>query len=453
MRKIKLLAAALAALAALWACQTKDNPEKNQDTAKATVSVSPASVAFEAEGGTLRVAVTTNQDAYTVTGAAEWLTVGQNGKEIELTAGANTVNETKSCTLTVKAGDATATLAVSQKPGSPYPGYTVASSVSYEYAGTMLYMFGKPTDPNYGGMAFITLTDEDQNSLGLQFYTPLYKSEEEVEVATGTYTKGDDVAPAYVGKVNTFIPGVIMELDDEATVMGSAYTSAATEETVAIVSGTFEILAGENGIYTIKTDLKDAAGKDYKLVYIGEVEVDAEGAQYPSDKVDIAGELLYGACFYSANEDNSANFRLQLYSGTEDNMAITTFEFNTPAVEFTEGMDISGNYAFPAEDEGGEEEEEDDDEEPASAPDGYLVPGSLQEVMPGISFPTGTYVFYPDGDTVIADAYASLILEKQADGKYLLNASIMSTAGDMILIMNKTIDILVTVEAEDDEED
>ena len=263
MKKIQLLAAAAVAFAALWACQSKDEPVKPQE--KATVSVSPTSVAFEADGGTLRVAVTTNQDAYTVTGAAEWLKVEQNGKEIVLTAGANTVNETKSCTLTVKAGDASASIAVSQKPGSPYPGYTVVNEVSYEYAGTMLYMFGKPSDPDYGGMGFLTLTDEDGNSLALQFYTPLYKSEEEVELPAATYTKGEDVAPAYVGKVFTYIPGTEISFDDDETsILGSTYTATVTETSVAIVDGTFDISVAD-GTFTIKTDLKDSEGKEYKI--------------------------------------------------------------------------------------------------------------------------------------------------------------------------------------------
>ena len=448
MKKIQLLAAAAVAFAALWACQSKDEPVKPQE--KATVSVSPATVAFEDDGGTLRVAVTTNQDAYTVTGAAEWLKVEQNGKEIVLTAGANTVNETKSCTLTVKAGDASASIAVSQKPGSPYPGYTVVNEVSYEYAGTMLYMFGKPSDPDYGGMGFLTLTDEDGNSLALQFYTPLYKSEEEVELPAATYTKGEDEALAYVGKVFTYIPGSLMSFDDDETsILGSAYTSAATETTVAIVDGTFEVSA-DNGKYTIKTDLKDSEGKDYKLVYIGSVTVDAEGATYPSDKIDVANELFGAQCYYRGDyyENGTTNFQLNLYSGDPDNLAVTVFEFNTEAVDFTEDMDISGIYTFPSADEG----EEEDDEESGDESDGTLVPGALIEFMPGFSFPMGTYVMYPDGDKVIADTYASLVLDKQEDGKYTLTASIMSSTGEMVLFMNKTVEIPVTMEEEDDED-
>lgn len=444
MKKIQLLEAAAVAFAALWACQSKDEPVKPQE--KATVSVSPTSVAFEADGGTLRVAVTTNQDAYTVTGAAEWLKVEQNGKEIVLTAGANTVNETKSCTLTVKAGDASASIAVSQKPGSPYPGYTVVNEVSYEYAGTMLYMFGKPSDPDYGGMGFLTLTDEDGNSLALQFYTPLYKSEEEVELPAATYTKGEDVAPAYVGKVFTYIPGTEISFDDDETsILGSTYTSTVTETSVAIVDGTFEISVAD-GTFTIKTDLKDSEGKEYKMVYIGQVTVDATGATYPSDKIDVANELFGGQCTYRGDYygNGTTNFQLSLFSGDPENMAVTVFEFNTKSVDFAEDMDISGMYSFPSEEEGDEEEGEEET-------DGTLVPGSILEIMPGFSFPMGTYVMYPDGDKIIADTYASLILEKQADGKYTLNASIMSSTGEMVLFMNKTVEIPVTMEEEDED--
>ena len=39
---------------------------------------------------------------------------------------------------------------------------------------------------------------------------------------------------------------------------------------------------------------------------------------------------------------------------------------------------------------------------------------------------------YSFGDYLIADAYASLILTRQEDGKYTVSGALMSTAGEMV---------------------
>ena len=42
---------------------------------------------------------------------------------------------------------------------------------------------------------------------------------------------------------------------------------------------------------------------------------------------------------------------------------------------------------------------------------------------------------YSFGDYVLADAFASLVLTKQEDGKYTLVSAIMSNSGDMVMFM------------------
>ena len=168
--------AAFAAIATLWACQKEDDPTPPEVTPE--VSVVPTSVSFEADGGSLRVAVTTNVETYNVTGNPDWLTVQQNGKELVLTAAQNTVNEVRSCTLKVTAETASCDIAVSQKAGSPYPGFTVCKSATLEYGGTMLYQFHKPTEEDYGGWATLSMVDEDGNSLVFWLYKELFQSEE-----------------------------------------------------------------------------------------------------------------------------------------------------------------------------------------------------------------------------------------------------------------------------------
>jgi hypothetical protein len=437
MKKFFLLAAA-AAVAAFAAC-TK--PENNEPTpgpgpgpeTKDAVTVSPASVAFEADGGTFRVAVTTNVDDYSVSGNPDWLTVAKNGKEISLTAAQNTVNETRSASLTVTAGTATASIAVSQKAGSPYAGFTSLSEAHFDYGGTMLYTFMKPTEEDYGGWATLGLSDGEEHGIVLWIYTDLFLSEEEVELTPGTYVKGaDDYTNLKLcAKKLTYMAGLIVEDDEEPYTTGSYYVSATTEQEIPLVDGTVEVV--RNGkAYTIKVDMTGVDGNAYKFVYEGEVEVDAENATYPgnTDRIDVAN-TVYGAAaiYYGDNFGNgTSTINLQIYSGDPASPALTQFAFNIAAADYSEDMDLSGEYYTPVEAEEGEE---------ASDPNGpgTIIPGTMVELFPGFSMPMGTYIMYTYEDIVMADAYASLILEKQEDGKYTFSGAIMSQAGDMVMFM------------------
>ena len=423
MKKLNFLAA-FAAIACLWACQDPI------DDIVAEVSVSPASITFEAEGGTLNVAVNANVD-FDVTGAASWLKIEKNGKELSVTAETNTVNEPRSCDVTLTAGTASAKLAVNQKAGSPYPGYTVANYAELDYMGTMLYQFLKPTEEDYGGAAMLVLTDEDDNGMSLWIYTDLFASPEEVVVTPGTYVKGDDVYPSLCAKKLTYMAGLMVEDEEESYATGSYFVSAATEQEIPLVDGTIEV-SREGDQYSIKVDMTDAAGTAYKYIYIGALEIDAESATYPgnTERIDVAN-TVYGAAaiYYGDNFGNgTSTINLQLYSGDPANPALTQFAFNISAADFSEDMDLSGEYYSPSDSEEGEE---------SSDPygPGTIIPGSLVELMPGFSMPMGTYIMYSYEDIVMADAFASLILEKQEDGKYTLSGAIMSLAGDMVMFM------------------
>ena len=424
--KTNKIVAALAVLATLWACQEKEDPIK---PATPEVSVSPASVSFESDGGTFRVAVTTNVDTYTVTGNPDWLTVEQNGKEIVLTAAQNTVNEVRSCTLKVTADTASCDIAVSQKAGSPYSGFTVCKSATLEYGGIMLYQFMKPTEEDYGGWGTLSMMDEDGNSLGLWIYTDLFKSEEEVELTPGTYVKGND---DYLGlklsaKKLTFMPGVNAGGDDDDYIAGCFYTSVATGTGTPLVDGT--ILVGEDGGKTlVNVDMTDEAGNAYKFVYVGDVTIDASSATYPSEneRIDVAATIFAADCYYMGDKyvNGTTNYILAIYSGDPDNPAVTNFEFNAPACEFSESIDLTGAYSTP-------------DEEAGIAPysAGSIIPGELVELLPGFEFPMGTYIMYSFGDYLIGDAYDSLILSKAEDGTYAMMGVIMSNTGELVMFM------------------
>ena len=429
MKKMTILAAA-AALACLWGCE---DPLVNDIIAE--VSVSPASVTFESEGGTLKVAVTANVD-FDITGAANWLKVEKSDKELAITAEANTVNEARSCELTLTAGDASAKVTVNQKAGSPYPGYTVCARAGFEYSGTMLYQFLKPSEEDYGGQGYLALADEDNNGLAIWIYTDLFESEEEVTLTPGTYVKGNDVYPALCGKKLTFAPGVLVSFsddEDDSFIGGSYYVNGTTEQQIALVDGKVEVVAGNNGSYTIKADMVDAEGNAYKYVFEGQVEIDAEGATYPTGRIDVANTVFAAVCYYLGNtEDNGATkFALQLYSGDPENYATTNFDFYTQVVEYSEGIDISGTYTTP-------------DEEEGTLP---CTPGTLdfgvmtvyETPFGTFQFPSGAFVQYGANDYLVGDGFDSLMLTKEADGKYTINmAAIMSSDGNMEMFMGIT---------------
>lgn len=433
--------AAAAALACLWGC------EDPLDEVIAEVSVSPASVTFESEGGTLKVAVNANV-AFDITGAANWLKVEKSEKELSLTAEANTVNEARSCELTLTAGTASAKVTVNQKAGSPYPGFTTCSNAVFEYAGTMMYQFLKPSEEDYGGQGYLSIADEDDNGLEIWIYTDLFESEEEVTLTPGTYVKGDDVYPSLCGKKLTFVPGIIVSYEDEdgdeSYVMGSYYVNVTADKQIPLVDGKVEVIAGNNGSYTIKADMVDAEGNAYKYVFEGQVEIDTEGASYPTGRVDVANTVFGAVCYYLGNtEDNGATkFALQLYSGDQENPATTNFDFYTAAVEFSQDIDLSGTYTTPNEEEG---------ILPHTA--GTLDFGIMQD-FGFFQYPAGTFVQYAFGDYLIGDAYDSLMLTKEADGTYTVNmAAIMSSDNEMVMFMGVSgleVDIInATAEEED----
>lgn len=434
--KKTIILAAIAAAAALVACKPEnpDGPTPGPET-KDEVSVSPATVAFEGEGGTFRVAVTTNAADYSVSGNPDWLTVSKSGNELTLTAAANTVNAPRECSLTVTAGTASASISVSQKAGSPYPGYTVASSCSLEYAGTMLYQFIKPVEGYDGGQGYIELDDEDGNHISAWVYTELFTSAEEVELTPGTYTKGEDVYPSTLyARKNTYMPGTVFSLDDEGEyVTGTFYRSAATGEEIPLVEGTILVSTdSESNLPLVQLDMKDAGGNEYKYVYIGEIAIDTEGATYPgaSDHIDVASTIIGATCYWNGDQyqNGTASFTLMIFSGDPDDPAITNYEFNTEYVDFSEDIDLSGSYSTP-----GEPGEDEEPVEPFSA--GTLVPGALVELFPGFEMPMGTYVMYSFGDYLIGDLFDSLVLEKQEDGTYTLNGAIMSSSGDFVMFL------------------
>ena len=395
--------AALAALAGMVSCVKPSADLKD-------IAASPATVTFEGEGGTINVAVTTSSETFSVETGADWLTYEVNGKEIALTAANNNTKAERSATVTLSDDHSSCKIEVAQQIGSPVAGYKALVSASMDYAGTQMYRFSKPLTENYGGMAFLNFEDMDGNSLNITIYTPLYLTAEEVELPEGEYTAGEDKMGEFYAVPFTWVPGTTLsfgpdEGEDEEATFGSTFTSI-TEQTTLLESGKIDI---KDGIITI--DMKDADGNEYKYAYDGEVEIITENATYPTEAEDPTQNIFQIACSYNGlNEAGALSMTLMIFAG-EDRMNpnISMFNFYMPAAEFSDTMDLSGEY-MPA--------ETDADKGKAGTVDlGYYVE------YEGIKFPMGSSIIFNNGDMWAADGLATLILEKKETGEYSIIAS------------------------------
>ena len=403
-----LTIAALAALAGMVSCVKPSADLKD-------IAASPATVTFEGEGGTINVAVTTSSETFSVETGADWLTYEVNGKEIALTATNNNTKAERSATVTLMDDHSSCKIEVAQQIGSPVAGYKALASASMDYAGTQMYMFSKPLTENYGGMAFLNFEDMDGNSLNIMIYTPLYLTAEEVELPEGKYTAGEDKMLEFYAVPFTWVPGTTLsfgpdEGEDEEATFGSTFTSI-TEQTTLLKSGKIDI---KDGIITI--DMKDADGNEYKYAYDGEVEIITENATYPTEAEDPTQNIFQIACSYNGlNEAGALSMTLMILAG-EDRMNpnISMFNFYMPAAEFSDTMDLSGEY-MPA--------ETDADKGKAGTVDlGYYVE------YEGIKFPMGSSIIFNNGDMWAADGLASLTLEKKETGEYSIIASMSDAA-------------------------
>ena len=414
-----LTIAALAALAGMVSCVKPSADLKD-------IAASPATVTFEGEGGTINVAVTTSSETFSVETGADWLTYEVNGKEIALTAANNNTKAERSATVTLSDDHSSCKIEVAQQIGSPVAGYKALASASMDYAGTQMYMFSKPLTENYGGMAFLNFEDMDGNSLNITIYTPLYLTAEEVELPEGEYTAGEDKMGEFYAVPFTWVPGTTLsfgpdEGEDEEATFGSTFTSI-TEQTTLLKSGKIDI---KDGIITI--DMKDADGHEYKYAYDGEVEIITENATYPTEAEDPTQNIFQIACSYNGlNEAGALSMTLMILAG-EDRMNpnISMFNFYMPAAEFSDTMDLSGEY-MPA--------ETDADKGKAGTVDlGYYVE------YEGIKFPMGSSIIFNNGDMWAADGLATLILEKKETGEYSIIASMSDAAfTTMYLFMPQT---------------
>lgn len=408
MKKALSIAAVLMAVLAISVSCKKETPK-----VAATITATPNTVEFTLDGGSVNVAVTTNQDTFTYSGQDSWLTVTANGKSLTLTAAQNLTTEERKCTVTLVAAEAKTTISVVQAKGSKHPGYIETSTAKASYYGTMLSKFYKMPDSD-GGYSNITLMTEDSTILSIEFYTELYKTADEVALVAGTYPKGtDDPANhSYAGKKMTFIQGGKYAVEDEDFYSGSMLSTRKGAITL-VTDGTFTLTQNTDGTYTVLTDFKDADGNDIKYFYEGKLAYDASEATYPGEAKPDPTKIASASATYLGCTHDSTAVEIQLMLVCEESSPMTVITFHMPYAEYDSLMVLSGTYMT------GEGEN--------TYAAGTADKGSLVDYGE-FSLPSGSYVMYSFGDYFLADSMASLILAKNEDGTYSVTAMLMNSS-------------------------
>lgn len=446
MKRNFLFAAVVAMMSFAAACTPEDG------TADVTLSASPASVTIPADGGTVPVVITTNQDSFGFAGGADWLTVTQDGKSLSFSAKANEDTENdRTCTVTVTAGGKTLEIPVTQPKGSKYPGYAEAQAVEDAiYMGTMYQSMGMASGE--GGMASIIMNLDSRNRLTLEFFTDGFASADEVTLPAGSYTLAEDPAEGmmYAAEPMTFNKGVANVVDEGTEYEETLYMGSYIETTIGdavtndmITGGTFSVEDNSDGTKVLKFDFTTESGASCKYYYEGDVELNTESAVYPVGDVQPTDVISISGSYKGAADDAGTLCNIELTLSTVAMLApSTTISFNMPFVEFSEDIDLSGTYEAIG--------------TPMSA--AGINKGVLEE-SEGISVPSYTYICLSLDMTTfaaeyfIADGTSTMTLTRNADGTYDIKASLKNAAGESYDYDIKGMAIELSVWSSMDDED
>ena len=433
MKRNILFAAAVAMMSFAAACTPEDG------TADVTLSASPASVTIPADGGTVPVVITTNQDSFGFAGGADWLTVTQDGKSLSFSAEANEDTENdRTCTVTVTAGGKTLEIPVTQPKGSKYPGYAEVLAVEEAlYSGTLYQTMGMASGE--GGLAMIVADLDARNRLVLEFFTDGFASADEVTLPAGSYTLAEDPAEGmmYAAEPMTFNKGVANVVDegteDEETLYMGSYIETTIGDAVTndmITGGTFSVEDNSDGTKVLKFDFTTESGASCKYYYEGVLDIDTSQATFPGDEeepveVSPVDVTSVSGSYNGAMDENGDFCNIILTLNTvEDGYPSTSIDFNIPYLEYTDDIDLSGTYST------------------------IDTPYTSKGINKGASEASdmGTLAYYtyitlsmdfvmvPDFQVIseyfIADGESTMTLTKNADGTYDITASLKNAAGE-----------------------
>ncbi len=439
MKKFMILAAIAATLAAV---SCKKAPA---DQPAVTITVTPAEPVIPGEGGSINLAVETSAATISCSVKDNWLTASVNDKSITISAEANPAEAPRTTLLTVSAGQSSKEVTVTQAKGSKYPGYTQMGLSDATYMGDFLFVFTKPENKDCGPVSVSLLSEDDRYYLELVFYADKFSSEEEVKVITGEYTKGaDDMANGMlVGKKMTYIPGAKKVLEDdgetEELYFGCClHTKVGESESVSLItSGSFTI-SGEGQVYTIKTDLKDADGKDVKFYYEGPLVYDAEGAFLINEHGNPT-DVVSATCAYQGESVRDAThllITLTSSDGVSSNFSIYVDKVSQAALSKT---DLSGTYTS----------------EGTPGASGSADLGALMELTPGFSMPMGSYIVFGLMDYWTPDDLVSLTLVRKESGAYIITGTMRDTLGEEYNFADDRteLDLIMEEDPGDDDDD
>lgn len=384
-----------------------------------TLSASPSEVTFSAEGDTKNVAVTCSEGDWTFAGQPSWLTVTKNGDELQMTAEANDENSERTGTVTLSAGKSEFIIDVKQEKASKYPGYKELTVAEASYTGTLYQSLIPDCE---GGLANISLVSADERTrVAIEFFTEAFATVDEVELTAGTYTKGDDFADMSTftleGTPGTFIAGgsyVISDEDGDEDFVGGTrveYTTGDATENTFCTAGSFTITLNEDGTYLIKTDLKDADGKDLKYYYEGAIEIDTEGAMFP------AGEETILSAMYSDNGITTADTRLFSLTLMTSSYNMMIFEI-CQTKSSSDAIDLSGTYTVTTADTW--------DYAAGSMNKGSLI--TIEEEGEVYTMGSGSYLTFGFVNTYPV-AGGTLSLTKGEDGTYGVDINVTDSDG------------------------
>ena len=403
-----------------------------------TLSASPSELTFSAEGETKNVAVTCSEGDWTFAGQPSWLTVTKNGDELQMTASANTETVERMGSVTLSAGKSEFIIDVKQDKASKYPGYKELTVAEASYSGTIYQAFCPDCE---GGLANMSLVSADERTIvAIEFFTEAFASAEEVELTADTYTKGDDFADlstfSLEGTPGTFVAGgsyVISDDDGDEDFVGGTrveYTTGDATENTFCTAGSFTITLNEDGTYLIKTDLKDADGKDLKYYYEGEIEFVTEGAIFPNAGEIDPTVIVSASAIYNGIAGGKTSMTLTL--GAESGAMTYVQYYYDSEIDFASLTDLSGTFMAPV------------DDTPVK---GNVVPGEMLDLGNGMSFPMGTFIMLQLGNYFVADGQSSLmIMPGENEGTYNIIANLQNTDethdGYLIMAMNMNIELM-----------
>jgi len=212
-----------------------------------TLSIDPKSITFAAnETQTKNVNITTNAGSWNITPSIEWLSLEKQGVTLKVTPKTlNLGSKSRQATINITAGNASATLQVTQEVSD-------APIIKFDRADA--YYYG---DYYETSMASYDIVLMNNNSFVIfECFSTLLPDGADLKLDVGTY-----IYDTETGDAKTFLGGVYIDDQNEIEITGGSFTLALLKD-----------------VYTLKADF---SGEDEK------------GNKYPSLRFEFSGKIFF----------------------------------------------------------------------------------------------------------------------------------------------------------------